>query len=333
MKVLITGAAGFVGSHLSALLATEGNEVHCIDNLSPYYSPDLKMMRFKNLVSGTGSRLVKMDLIEIDRLREILGKNNFDSVIHLAAQPGVRTPLTLSNQYIQNNITAFTNVLQLVTELEIPNFLYASSSSVYGNSRHLPYSEDSNDINPVSIYGATKRTNEILVPTYIRGSKTRARGLRFFTVYGPWGRPDMAYFRLINSGINQTEFTRFGDGNVKRDFTYISDITTQISALHSELRGRPQGYFDIVNIGGGNPYSLNELVESVNSLLGSKIQISNSEVNPNDTLYTCADVSKQKSLTGFVPEVSLDMGVRETVKWAKNDSVKTQLDSWVRSTS
>lgn len=333
MKVLITGAAGFVGSHLSVLLATEGIEVHCIDNLSPYYSPDLKMMRFKNLVSDTGSRLVNMDLIEIDKLRDFFGKNNFDSVIHLAAQPGVRTPLNRSNQYIQNNITAFTNVLQLVAELGIPNFLYASSSSVYGNSKHLPYSEDSNDIYPVSIYGATKRANELLVPTYIRGSKTRARGLRFFTVYGPWGRPDMAYFRLINAGINQTEFIRFGDGNVKRDFTYISDITRQISALHHELRGHPEGFSDIVNIGGGNPHSLNDLVESVNSLLGSKIQISSSEVNPNDTFYTCADVSRQKFLTGFVPEVSLEMGIRETINWAKDNYVASQLDSWVKSTT
>jgi UDP-glucuronate 4-epimerase len=259
--------------------------------------------------------------------------NNFDSVIHLAAQPGVRTPLNRSSDYIENNIQAFTNVLQLVTESEIPNFLYASSSSVYGNSKEIPYSESSEDIHPVSIYGATKRANEILAPTYVRGSSTRARGLRFFTVYGPWGRPDMAYFRLINSGINKTEFTRFGDGHVKRDFTYISDITQQISGLHKELQSQKKGFSDIVNIGGGNPHSLNDLIESVNSKLGSDIHVLTSDMNPNDTLYTCADVSLQNSLTGFVPRVSLSEGIKETIEWASSGDISLNLDRWVKSTN
>ncbi len=254
-------------------------------------------------------------------------------MIHLAAQPGVRTPLNRSNEYIENNVQAFTNVLQLVTELEVPHFLYASSSSVYGNSKNIPYSETSEDIHPVSIYGATKRANELLAPAYVRESKTRARGLRFFTVYGPWGRPDMAYFRLINSGINKTEFTRFGDGNVKRDFTYISDITNQISGLLNELKSRERGFSDIVNIGGGNPHSLNDLIESVNSGLGSNIQILNSGMNPNDTLYTCADVSLQKSLTGFIPKVSLEIGIEETINWAKNKDIYTELGRWINSTN
>lgn len=266
-------------------------------------------------------------------LRNFLDKNNFDSVIHLAAQPGVRTPLNRSNEYIENNIQAFTNVLQLVTELGIPNFLYASSSSVYGNSKEIPYSESSEDIHPVSIYGATKRANEILAPTYVRGSSTRARGLRFFTVYGPWGRPDMAYFRLINSGINKTEFTRFGDGDVKRDFTYISDITRQISGLHKELQSHEKGFSDIVNIGGGNPHSLNDLIESVNSKLGSDIHVLTSGMNPNDTLYTCADVSLQNSLTGFVPKVSLSEGIKETIEWARSSDISLNLDRWVKSTN
>jgi UDP-glucuronate 4-epimerase len=217
--------------------------------------------------------------------------------------------------------------------LEVPNFLYASSSSVYGNSKQIPYSETSEDIHPVSIYGATKRANELLALAYVRQSKTRARGLRFFTVYGPWGRPDMAYFRLINSGINKTEFTRFGDGNVKRDFTFISDITNQISGLLKELQNRKQGFSDIVNIGGGNPHSLNDLIEAVNIGLGSNIQILNSGMNPNDTLYTCADVSLQKSLTGFVPQISLETGIQETIKWAQDKDIYAELDRWIKSTN
>jgi UDP-glucuronate 4-epimerase len=143
----------------------------------------------------------------------------------------------------------------------------------------------------------------------------------------------MAYFRLINSGINKTEFTRFGDGKVKRDFTYISDITHQISGLLNELKNRQKGFSDIVNIGGGNPHSLNDLIESVNSGLGSNIQILNSGMNPNDTLYTCADVSLQKSLTGFVPKISLETGIEETIKWAQNKDIYTELDRWIKSTN
>jgi UDP-glucuronate 4-epimerase len=333
MKILITGAAGFVGSHLSSLLAGEGNEVHGIDNLSPYYAPDLKKLRLARLLEPKNIKFLNFDLLDGESLRQLLKKNSYESVIHLAAQPGVRTPLNRSKEYIENNVQAFTNVLQLVTELGVPNFLYASSSSVYGNSKKIPYSETSEDIHPVSIYGATKRANELLAPAYVRESKTRARGLRFFTVYGPWGRPDMAYFRLINSGINKTEFTRFGDGNVKRDFTYISDIINQISGLLNELKSRERGFSDIVNIGGGNPHSLNDLIESVNSGLGSNIQILNSGMNPNDTLYTCADVSLQKSLTGFVPKVSLEIGIEETINWAKNKDIFTELGRWIKSTN
>ncbi len=333
MKILVTGAAGFVGSHLSSLLREEGNTVHGIDNLSSYYAPDLKNLRIEKMLNPANVQFTNLDLADKGMLRSFLDKNNFDSVIHLAAQPGVRTPLNRSSEYIENNILAFTNVLQLVTELGIPNFLYASSSSVYGNSKEIPYSESSEDIHPVSIYGATKRANEILAPTYVRGSSTRARGLRFFTVYGPWGRPDMAYFRLINSGINKTEFTRFGDGHVKRDFTYISDITQQISGLHKELQSQKKGFSDIVNIGGGNPHSLNDLIESVNSKLGSDIHVLTSDMNPNDTLYTCADVSLQNSLTGFVPKVSLSEGIKETIEWASRSDVALNLNRWVKSTN
>lgn len=333
MKILVTGAAGFVGSHLSLLLQEEGNVVHGIDNLSPYYAPDLKNLRVEKLLNPANIHFTNLNLIEKSTFSNFLDKNNFDSVIHLAAQPGVRTPLNRSSEYIENNIQAFTNVLQLVTESGIPNFLYASSSSVYGNSKKIPYSEASEDIHPVSIYGATKRANEILAPTYVRGSSTRARGLRFFTVYGPWGRPDMAYFRLINSGMNKTEFTRFGDGHVKRDFTYISDITQQISGLHKELQSHKKGFSDIVNIGGGNPHSLNDLIESVNSELSSDIHVLTSAVNPNDTLFTCADVSLQNSLTGFVPKILLSEGIKETIEWASSSDISLNLDRWVKSTN
>jgi UDP-glucuronate 4-epimerase len=332
MRILVTGAAGFVGSHLTSLLALQGHEVQAIDNLNPYYSPELKKLRATHLLEPLNVLLTKIDLVNQIELKKYFADHAFDAVIHLAAQPGVRTPLHRSNEYIANNVQAFTNLLQEVVELEIPYFLYASSSSVYGNSKDLPYSEFSKDLQPVSIYGSTKRSNELLAPSYVRNSKTRARGLRFFTVYGPWGRPDMAYFRLINSGINNSNFSRFGDGQVKRDFTFISDITEQISILLGELTKHPNGFADIVNIGGGNPHSLNDLINEINQQLCSKIDITTSNIDPNDTLYTCADVSLQRSLTGFVPQVSLAEGITKTIAWAKNPDIASQLPGWVSST-
>lgn len=333
MEILVTGAAGFVGSHLSSLLVSQGHKVCGIDNLSHYYSPELKKLRVTHLLEPLNVPLTHLDLVNQVELKRYFSDHAFDVVIHLAAQPGVRTPLHRSESYIANNIQAFSNLLQEVVEKEIPYFLYASSSSVYGNSKLIPYSESSADINPVSIYGATKRSNELLAPNFVRNSKTRARGLRFFTVYGPWGRPDMAYLRLINSGINGQQFARFGDGNVKRDFTFISDITTQISSLLTELSDRDQGFADIVNIGGGNPHSLNDLINEINLQLGSEIDISSSGMNPNDTLFTCADVSLQRSLTGFVPQVTLSEGIAQTIAWAKSNDFATRLTSWVSSTN
>lgn len=333
MKVLVTGAAGFIGSHLSTALATQGNDVHGVDNFSPYYAPELKRLRVKKLLSSADVRFSEIELSREDLVKDFFRKNEFDSVIHLAAHPGIRTPLNQSRKYITNNIEAFTNVLGNVTELGIATFLYASSSSVYGNSKELPFKESSQDINPVSIYGATKRSNEILAATYTRESNTRARGLRFFTVYGPWGRPDMAYLRLINAGLRKTDFTMFGDGSVKRDFTYISDIINQIVGLLRELNFHHKGFSDIVNIGGGHPYSLNDLVKTIEEELGTKTSVVSAHMNPSDTRFTCADTTLQQSLTGFVPSTTLAEGIRETVKWARDAEIFEYMNEWINSTN
>ena len=208
MKYLVTGAAGFIGSNLSARLAKSGNEVLGVDNFSPYYSPKFKELRVANLLTPVGIEVKKIDLSDISAVVEIVREFRPTVIIHLAAQPGVRTPLGKSYQYVQNNLVAFANVLQTAIEESVPDFLYASSSSVYGNSLESPYREDNLNIRPISIYGATKFANEILTPAFVSGSKTRARGLRFFTVYGPWGRPDMAYFRIIDSILNGAEFKK-----------------------------------------------------------------------------------------------------------------------------
>ena len=332
LKYLVTGAAGFIGSNLSARLAISGNDVVGVDNFSPYYSPKLKELRVSEFLTPYGIDVKRVDLSDISEVEKIVRDFKPDVIIHLAAQPGVRTPLGKSYQYIQNNLVAFANVLQTAIEESVPEILYASSSSVYGNSIQTTYKEDYLSIRPISIYWATKLSNEILTPAFIKGSKTRARGMRFFTVYGPWGRPDMAYFRIIDSILNGTEFKKFGGGEIKRDFTYVDDITATIEKLSTELFARPVGFSDIVNIGGGNPHSLNELIEVISKQLGSTPLISESMSNPNDVSFTCSDVSKLNELIGSVPVINLESGAKETIAWAQRDGIKEHLVEWINST-
>jgi UDP-glucuronate 4-epimerase len=332
LKYLVTGAAGFIGSNLSARLAKSGNVVVGVDNFSPYYSPKLKELRVSEFLTPYGIEAKRIDLSDIFEVEKIVREFRPDVIIHLAAQPGVRTPLGKSYQYVQNNLVAFANVLQTAIEESVPEILYASSSSVYGNSTETTYKEDDLSIRPISIYGATKLSNEILTPAFINGSKTRARGMRFFTVYGPWGRPDMAYFRIIDSILNGTEFKKFGGGEVKRDFTYVDDITATIEKLSNELSARPAGFSDVVNIGGGKPHSLNELIEVISRQLGSNPLISESLSNPNDVSFTCSDISKLNDLINSVPAIDLESGAKETIAWAKRDGIKEHLAEWINST-
>ena len=333
VRYLITGAAGFVGSHLCSKLSSSGNVVLGLDNFSPYYSPELKELRVSELLTPKGVEVRNIDLVNLQVFQALVKDYQPEVVIHLAAQPGVRTPLGKSYQYIQNNVVAFSNVLQTSIEQGIPEFLYASSSSVYGNSPNIPYREDDSSILPISIYGATKLANEILTPAFVNGSNTRARGMRFFTVYGPWGRPDMAYFRLIDSVLNGSEFKKFGGGEVKRDFTYIEDITNSIENLSQELANRPEGYSDIVNIGGGKPHSLNDLIAVICKELASTPNLIETASNPNDTSYTNADVTRLKELTNSIPQVDLETGVESTIGWASQKEIRERLTRWINSTN
>lgn len=274
----------------------------------------------------------RTDLSDLASVEKIVRVFKPDVIVHLAAQPGVRTPLGKSFQYIQNNLVAFANILQTAIEESVPNILYASSSSVYGNSTATTYKEGDLAIRPISIYGATKLANEILAPAFISGSQTRARGMRFFTVYGPWGRPDMAYFRIIDSALNGSEFKKFGGGEIKRDFTFVDDITATIEKLSYELTTRHEGYSDVVNIGGGNPHSLNDLINVIGSQLGSKPSILELESNPNDVSFTCADVSMLNDLVNSVPVIDLETGVEKTINWAKQVGIKENLNEWINST-
>ena len=333
LKYLVTGAAGFIGSNLSAKLADAKNSVLGLDNFSSYYSPQLKRMRCIELLQPRNIEVVEIDLANLDKVQGIVLDFQPDVIIHLAAQPGVRTPLSNSFQYIENNLSAFGNILQSAVQNKVPGFLYASSSSVYGNSTEAPFKESNTSIRPISIYGATKLANEILVPPFVSRSATRARGMRFFTVYGPWGRPDMAYFRIINSLLDGSRFNKFGDGNVRRDFTYIDDITSGIEKLSLELASHAEGYSDVVNIGGGNPHSLNDLIEVISSKLGKNLKTSVINSHPNDTSLTCADVSTLVNLIGISPKVTLEEGINKTIEWAQKVEIQSRLKDWISSTN
>lgn len=331
MTVLVTGAAGFVGAHLIKELHDKGESVVGVDNFNDYYSPELKRARAKALIPN-GVSIIELDLANNRDVARILGDLKPKTVFHLAAQAGVRLPLAKNSMYVDSNLLGFSNVLTESVKNKVSNFIYASSSSVYGNSTNTPYSESDHNISPISFYGATKLSNEFLASALVRGSQTRSRGLRFFTVYGPWGRPDMAYFRLADSLINQNEFNLFGKGDAIRDFTYIDDTVKSTIALGSQLdQDHHEGYADVVNIAGGKPSSMLELISMFEKISGSKLRIKFNEKIEKDVKQTIADSAKLQNLINFIPEISLEDGVSRVFEWAKSELVASSIESWAKS--
>lgn len=331
MKALITGVAGFIGSSLARELLNQGVEVLGIDNLNDYYSIDLKEERLRSLTEQPGFHFQRIDIANKSDVNRVVRETKPEFVYHLAAQAGVRLPLESYGKYIDSNLTGFSNVAVSAVEYGVKQFLYASSSSVYGNSTQLPYRETELGLKPVSFYGATKYANEILANTISDSSETRFRGMRFFTVYGPMGRPDMAYFRLIHCALNKEQFHLFGDGTLRRDFTYISDVTTSILLLGTELAKREPGHADVVNVGGGKPNSISELISCINEITGGKIEVIRENPATGDVKETVADHSLQNVLTGFVPQVKLKQGIELVYEWAKQPIVQNNLRLWINS--
>jgi UDP-glucuronate 4-epimerase len=331
MRILITGAAGFLGASLTCKLLELNHTVFIIDNLSEYYAPDLKIARLNNLIGTFNINLKLIDItnnFEVDRL---IKKKEPDVVINLAAQAGVRLPVSETNKYVESNLVGFSNILRSVIENRVPFFLYASSSSVYGNEAALPYTESEQNLHPASFYGATKLANELLTPTLIQNSQTVARGLRFFTVYGPWGRPDMAYFRMIANIVSGSEFNLFGDGSVERDFTYIEDAVSSVVALVDELKTRKPGYSDVVNLGGGRPLSMNYLLQTVGEISKKEVMFNRQNSNVNDAVKTMSDSTYIQSLIGSKPSTKLEDGIEKTIRWAMREDIAPNLNNWVNS--
>ena len=331
MKFLVTGAAGFIGSSLCNKLAVNGNEVVAVDNFSNYYDISLKKLRAKELLEPLNVDVINLDVSKAEAVDEIVVKHKPQVVLHLAAQAGVRLPTQETDKYVTSNLVGFSNVLRSTVVNKVPYFLYASSSSVYGDLASIPYVETEQNLHPNSFYGATKLANELLTPTIVQNSSTAARGLRFFTVYGPWGRPDMAYFRMIANVISGADFNFFGDGSVERDFTFIDDAVNSVVLLTEQLQKQKPGFSDVVNLGGGRPLSMNYLLETVGKLSSKEVAYTRQGGNQNDAKKTMSDSTYIQSLIGSKPSTKLEDGIAKTIKWAKRADISPNLNSWVNS--
>ena len=331
MQYLITGAAGFIGSFLCHKLAKEGNKIIAIDNFSSYYDVGLKNTRVKELLEPLNIDVINLDITDDLKFDNLVSKSKPDVVINLAAQAGVRLPVIETDKYVNSNLVGFSNVLRSTVNNKVPFFLYASSSSVYGDKAVIPYIESEQNLHPTSFYGATKLANELLTPTLIQNSSTDARGLLFFTVYGPWGRPDMAYFRMIANVISGAEFNFFGDGSVERDFTFIDDAVNSVMALSTELQKRKSGYSDVVNLGGGRPLSMNYLLQTVSSISKNEVKFNRLNSNTNDAKKTMSDSKYIESLIRSKPSTKLEDGIAKTIEWAKREDISSNLNNWVKS--
>ncbi|MCF7798454.1 GDP-mannose 4,6-dehydratase [Candidatus Woesearchaeota archaeon] len=310
MKILLTGIAGFIGSHAAKTLIEEGHEVIGLDNLNDYYDVSLKEARLKNLVPKEVI-FVKGDILDKELLDSLAQEHSFDVIIHLAAQAGVRYSLENPDTYIQTNVQGTNNIFELARKYDIKRAVYASSSSVYGGNDKIPFSETDSVDNPISLYAATKKANELQANVYSHLFGLTTIGLRFFTVYGLWGRPDMALFKFTK-GINEEKsIDVYNKGNMKRDFTYVKDIVDGIvSTIDAELTG-----FNVFNLGRGESVNLMDFIGEIESNLDKKAKLEFLPMQPGDVPETFSDVSKAKQLLNYNPSVSIKEGVNEFVNW------------------
>lgn len=314
--ILVTGSAGFIGFHLSKRLLDEGFSVVGFDNLNEYYDSKLKIDRLTILKNNSNFTFIKGSIENLELLESLFEQYNFPIVVHLAAQAGVRYSLENPHQYIQSNLVGFTNILECCKKWKVEHLLYASSSSVYGNNKKTPFSIEDRVDYPVSIYAATKKANELMAYTYSHLYNLPATGMRFFTVYGPWGRPDMALFTFADAIINQRPIYVYNYGNMKRDFTYIDDVVESIMRLLK--KGPPidsAAPHKIYNIGNNKPEQLNRFIETLEKHLGQQTQKVMLPMQPGDVVETYADISELEKDIHYHPQVSIDEGIKRFVNW------------------
>ncbi|MEM1379586.1 MAG: NAD-dependent epimerase/dehydratase family protein [Pseudomonadota bacterium] len=319
MSILVTGAAGFIGAHVAQALIARGETVFGIDNLNTYYDVSLKRARLAALVDGAGFSFVEGDISDRSVMERLRGERAIKQVVHLAAQAGVRYSLDNPRSYAESNLVGHTEVLELGRALNTEHIVYASSSSVYGANTSIPFKEADRTDAPVSFYGATKKACEALSASYAHLYGLPLTGLRFFTVYGPWGRPDMAYMIFARKILAGEPIDVYGDGDMGRDFTYIDDVVAGIlAALNHPPTTDDGARHQLFNIGNDRPERLADLISTLEGRLGMKAEQNLLPMQPGDVRETWADISKARSTLGYNPKVSLDQGIEHFVRWYKD---------------
>ncbi len=327
-KVLVTGAAGFIGSHVSHYLLDRGDTVVGLDNINDYYDVNLKYARLERLKAKEGFTFHKLDVADKEAIAKLFANEQFDAVVHLAAQAGVRYSLENPHVYMESNIIGHLNILEGCRHNKVEHMVYASSSSVYGANTLQPFSEHHNVDHPVSLYAASKKANELMSHSYSHLYGMKTTGLRFFTVYGPWGRPDMALFLFTKGILDEKPIDIFNNGDMIRDFTYIDDI---VEGVVRAMDNPPEGNVDwsgdkpdpatsycsyrVFNIGNSSPVKLMDFVEAIEQAVGKKAIKNLMPIQPGDVPSTCADVSELEKEVGFKPNTSVQQGINNFVQW------------------
>jgi len=320
-KILVTGAAGFIGMHVAKKLMEQGSEVVGLDNLNSYYDIALKEDRLSQLKPNPLFRFERIDLADRDRIAHLFATEEFESVVHLGAQAGVRHSIKNPHAYIDSNIVGFMNVLEGCRRLKVKHLVFASSSSVYGSNDKVPFSVADPVDHPVSLYAATKKANELMAHSYSHLYAIPVTGLRFFTVYGPWGRPDMAYFKFTESILKGKPIEIYNYGNMQRDFTYIDDIVEGVLRIldrpprAQEAAGISRALYRIYNIGNNRPVELMHFVHVLETCLGKKALVKLLPLQPGDVLTTHADVDDLIREVDFRPDTPIETGLARFIEW------------------
>ncbi len=330
-KALVTGAAGFIGFHLVKRLLADGYEVVGVDNMNPYYDISLKEARLADLRKEDNFRFFQIDLCDRSQLEDLFGRQEFEVVVNLAAQAGVRYSLENPYAYVDSNLVGFINVLECCRHKAIRHLVFASSSSVYGANTRMPFSVHHNVDHPVSLYAATKKANELMAHTYSHLFQLPCTGLRFFTVYGPWGRPDMALFLFTRAILEDQPIKVFNHGKMQRDFTYIDDIIEGVVRVMKKLPeanpnwsgdapdpGTSSAPYKVYNIGNNNPVELTKFIKVIEDVLGKKAKKELMDIQPGDVAATYADVDDLMEDVGFKPETPIETGIERFVAWYKD---------------
>ncbi len=318
MRILVTGAAGFIGYHLIKKILNKNKKVIGIDNINSYYDIKLKKDRINNLKKNYKKfSFLKIDLSNYKKLNDIVKKNKINIIIHLAAQAGVRYSIKYPRTYFKSNLEGFFNILEISRDNKIKHLIYASTSSVYGDSKKFPSNENDRTDQPLSFYAATKKSNEVMAHSYSYIYKIPCTGVRFFTVYGPFGRPDMALFKFTKNIINNHSIELFNNGKHLRDFTYVDDIVDGIYSLINKQSKKTIPY-EIFNIGNGSPKKLLDYLKYIEKSLNRISKTKRLPLQVGDVIKTHSDINKLKKYTGYKPKTNIKIGIEKFIEWYKD---------------